>query len=84
MHLADPVAQGVHHELQRVRMPQVHAVAGAGVVHVVPGFVGDEMIVRRVVEAFERERWPEMVAFRRVVVDDVEIDMEAGAVQAFD
>ncbi len=35
VHLADPVAQAVHDELQHVGMPHVHRVARAGVVDVV-------------------------------------------------
>ena len=43
-----------------------------------------EDVVRRVVQAAEAERRPVVVAFRRVVEDDVEDDLDAGAVQRLD
>ena len=65
-------------------MAQVHAVAGPGVVHVVAGIVGYEVVVGRVVEALEVQRRPEMVALGRVVVDHVEDHLEAGGVERLD
>ena len=38
----------------------------------------------RVIDPFEAERGPEMVAFRRVSVDDVEDDLHAGFVECSD
>ncbi len=80
VHLEHPVAQAVHDELQHVRVPHVQRVAGAGVVHVVAALVGDEPVVRRVVDALERQHRPEMVAFGGVVVDHVEDHLDPGLV----
>ena len=84
VHLGDPVAQRVHEQLQRVRMPDVEAVAGAGVVHVVALVVLDDPVVRRVVDALEAERRTEVVPLRRVVVDDVEDHLDPRAVHRLD
>jgi cation transport ATPase len=54
VHVEHPVPQAVHDELQHVRMADVQAVAGAGVVEVVGGIVGREAVVRRVVDARRR------------------------------
>ena len=78
VHLEDPVAQAVHDQLQHVRVPHVQRVAGAGVVHVVPPVVGDQPVVRRVVDALERQRRAQVVALGGVVVDDVEDHLDAG------
>ena len=84
MHLGDPVAQRVHDQLDRVRVPHVEGVAGAGVVHVVALVVLDEAVVGRVVDALEAQRRTEVVALGGVVVDDVEDDLDAGGVHRLD
>ncbi len=81
VHLLHPVAQRVHHQLQRVRMPHVQAVAGAGVVHVVAGVALDRPVVGAVVDPLEAQHRPEVVAFAGVVVDHVEDHLEPGGVQ---
>ena len=80
----DPVAQRVHDQPQHARMHRVEAVAGAREVHVARRVVGHQPVVRGVVDALEGEHRPEVVALRRVVVDDVEDDLDAGAVQRLD
>ena len=81
VHVEHPVAQAVHDELQHLRAAHVQRVAAAGEVQVVALVVGDEPVVRQVVHAAQRQRGAEMIPFRRVVVDDVEDDLEAGAVE---
>ena len=56
VHLGDPVAQRVHDQLQRVRVPDVEGVPGAGVVHVELLVVLDQAVVRLVVDAPEAQR----------------------------
>ena len=80
MHLGHPVAQRVHDQLQRVRLAHVEGVPRAGVVHVVAGVVLHQPVVRRVVDALEAQRRAEVVALRRVVVDDVQDHLDAGRV----
>ena len=84
VHLADPVPQRVQDQAQRGRVADVEAVAGAGGVEVVGPVLLDEAVVGRVVDALHRQRRPEVVAFGRVVVDDVEDDLEPGGVQSLD
>ncbi len=84
MHVVDPVAQAVHDELQHVRMTHVQRVARPRVVHVVAPVVRHEPVVRRVVDALEREHGPEVVPFGRVVVHHVEDHFDARGVQRLD
>ena len=62
-------------------MPHVQRVPRAGVVHVVPAVVRHQAVVGRVVDPLERQQRPEVVALGRVVVDDVEDDLDARLVQ---
>ena len=78
VHLGHPVAQRVHDQLQRVRVPDVQAVAAAGVVEVAAGSSCGEPVVGGVVDAAERQRRAERVALGGVVVDDVEDHLDAG------
>ena len=81
VHLEHPVAQAVHEELERARVPHVEGVAAPGVVLVVARGVGDEPVVGGVVDAAEGQGRPEVVALRRVVVHDVEDDLDPGLVE---
>ena len=67
--------------LQHLGVPHVEAVAGAGVVEVEARLVRDEPVVGRVVDATERQRRPDLVAFGGVVVDDIEDHLDARRVQ---
>ncbi len=81
VHLLHPVAQRVHHQLQRLRVVEVEAVPGAGEVLEVARRLGGHHVVRQRVEPLEAQRRPEVVALAGVVVDDVEHHLDAGAVQ---
>ncbi len=81
VHLGHPVPQRVHDQLQRVRVADVQRVPGARVVHVVLRVVVHQPVVRAVVDPAEAQRRTEMVALRRVVVDDVEDDLDTRLVQ---
>ena len=81
VHLEHPVAQAVHDQLQHLRALHVERVAAAGEVRVVPHVVGNQAIVRDVVDPLERQRRAHLIALGRVVVDDVEDHLEAGGVQ---
>ena len=80
MHLGDPVAQRVGDQLQRERPARVEGVAAAGVVDVARRVVG-QPVVGAVVDAAEGQHRAVRAALGRVVVDDVEDDLEAGRVQ---
>ena len=82
MHLEHPIAQRVHDQLQRVRVADVEAVPGAGVVGVVTLVVAFEPVVGLVVDAAHRQGGAQVVAFGGVVVDDVEDDLDACRVQS--
>jgi hypothetical protein len=84
MHLCDPVAQRVHDELKDVGVSHQQAVAGARGVVVVLLVRVDEAVVRRVVDATERDRRALLVALGGVVVDHVEDDLDIRVVQRLD
>ena len=63
-------------------MADVQRVAGAGVVDVIARPVGKQAVIGLVVDAFERERRPALVALGGMVVDDVENHFQAAVVEA--
>ena len=79
-HVVGPVAQAVHHHLQHAAVAEIHGVAGASVVDVVPR-VGGQPVVGGVVDALEGQGGTKLVALGGVVVDDVEDQLEPGIVQ---
>ena len=81
VHLGDPVAQGVHDQLEGLGAGEVHRVPGARVVHVVPLVALDEVVVAGVVQPAQAEHGALVVALGRVVVDHVEDHLETGGVQ---
>ena len=80
--LEHEVPQRVHDQPQHRRMHRVERVARAREVHVEARVVRHEPVVARVVDALEGEHRPEVVALRRVVVDDVEDHLDSGACSA--
>ena len=62
-------------------MAQIDRVPGAGVVDVEALLIGQQPVVAGVVDTFERDRRPELVAFGRMVVDDVEDHLDPGVVE---
>ena len=81
MHLADPITQTVHDELERARMEHIEGVAGAGEIQVKARIFREQPVVGRVIDPAKAERRPEMIAFGGVIVDDVENHLDAGGVQ---
>ena len=73
-----PVAQAVEHHPHHPRMGDVQGVAAAGAIDVAARIFRVELVVARIVDAAEGERRPEMVAFRRVVVDHIDQGLDAG------
>jgi hypothetical protein len=84
MRLCYPIAQAVRNHLDDPRMAQVDRVSGAGVVDVVTLPVRHEPIVGGVVDAFEGECGTALVAFRGMVVDDVQNHFETGIMEPRD
>ena len=84
VHLVHPVPQAVHDELQHARAAHVQRVAAAGEVLVEPRLLRLETVIRRVVDAAQRQRRPGVVAFGAVVVDHVEDHFELRRVQRAD
>ena len=81
MHRLRPVAQRIHYHLQYTRMRGIHSVAGAGIVDVITMLVRQSAVIGEVIDALERQRRAEFIAFRRMVIDHVEDDLDAGVVE---
>ena len=84
MHLQHPVAEAVHDQLQHPRVGHVQRVATTGEVDVVAAVVRRQPVVRRIVDAAQGQRRAQLIAFRGVIVDNVENDLDAGGVQGLD
>ena len=83
-HLRGPVAQRVGDHLQHAGVAEVEGVAGAGIVDVVAALVGHQAVVRGVVDAAHAQGRTQLVAFRGVVVDHVEDQLQSGVVEVRD
>ena len=81
VHLDDPVPQAVHDELQHAWIPHVQRVATTGEVLIEARLIRLEPVVRRVVDAAQRQRRSLVIAFRAMVVDHVENHFEVRGVQ---
>ena len=77
-----PAPQRPERHVDDERAVERQAIAGAGVVDVGRRIAGIEAKEGGVVEAAERQRRPELVAFAVVVEDDVEDRLHAGGVQS--
>ena len=75
-HLLDPVPEAVEHEPHDRSVMGVERVSAARAVHVPAPVRRIEAIVGRVVDAPERERRAVVAEFPRVVVDDIENDLD--------
>ena len=84
VHVLGPISQAIGHHLDNAGVAEVDRIAGAGVVDVVARLVRQQAVVACVVDPFERQRGAVLVALRRMVVDHVEDDLEAGVVQPGD
>lgn len=84
VHFRDPVAEGVHQQLQGVRAADVQRVARTRVVHVVLLVIFHQAVIRGVVDALERQRGSQVVAFGGVVVHNVQDDFDSRGVQRTD
>ncbi len=65
-------------------MRDVEGIARARIVDVIPLVLWIEAVIGGVVDALERQRGAALVALGRMVVDDVEDDLEARVMQARD
>ncbi len=84
MHHFDPVAQRVDDHLQDARMRYAQRIAATGEIHRVAAAFRAQPVIGRVVDAAKAQRRAHLVAFRRVVVDDVEYHLDAGGVKRRD
>jgi hypothetical protein len=84
VHLGHPVAEGVHDQLQHLRVDGIKGIAGAGVIHVEARVFRDKAVVAVVVDTAEGEGGTEMVALGGVVVDHIQDHLDAGGVQRLD
>src|SRR3546814_20922970 len=81
-HRLHPPAQAVQHQAQHIGVRHVQRVAATGVVHVEALVPGLQAVVGGIVAAAERQNGSEVVALRRVVLDDVANELDTRGVQA--
>src|SRR5205085_1214511 len=82
MRLARPIPQTVGHHLDHPHVVEVERIAGAGVVYVIARVVGQQAVVRGVIDTLERQGRAELVAFSGVIVHHIEYYFEAGLMKA--
>src|SRR5260370_34024103 len=83
MHLADPIAQAVEEPSPNHWVIGVQCIAATGLV-CVPGFVLRRDVIGIVCQSAKADGWTPLVALCGVVVDHVEDDLDAGAMQRLD
>ena len=81
VHVVHPVAQAVHHQLERARMEQIERVAGAGEIEIEPRIFRHEAVIGLVIDPAETERRAQVISFRGVIVNDVENHFDPGGVE---
>ena len=84
MHVADPVAQAVHHQLQDARLADVQRVAAAAVIFESGGRVGRVPIVAGVVESAKAQAWAVSSRLGGVVEHHVQQHLDAMRMQGLD
>src|SRR5262249_62375276 len=63
-------------------MRELECIPATREVVVVAGLIGEKPVIRGVVDAAEAQSRAEMIAFRSMVVDDIEDDFDAGIMQS--
>jgi len=84
VHFGDPIAQRIHEQLEHAGVLHVQRVSRARVIRVEAVIVLHEPVVGGVVDPAEAERRAHVVAFARMIVDDVEDDLDPGRVEGLD
>ena len=84
MHVLDPIAQAINDEAAHNGVVGVDGVADAAGVDEAGAVGGVEHVIGVVGEAAHRERRPVVAILGRVVVHDIEDDLDIGAVQGLD
>ena len=82
VHLRDPIAQAVHHQLKDPRMGEIERIPHPSVIDIVTGIVLVQPVVRGIVDTPETERGAQLVALCSVVVNHVQYHLDTGIVQA--
>src|SRR5262245_47031199 len=80
MHLLDPITKAIHDHPANDGLIGVERISGPAVIGI-PRAILIENVVSAVVQATKTQRWPIMVAFRCMVEDHVENDLDTGPVQ---
>ena len=84
VHLRDPVTQTIHDELQSPWMLDVERVSASRIVRVIAIVVRRQPVIDGIVDPSKREGRTEVIAFRRMVVDHVQDDLDSGTVEGLD
>ena len=80
MHLLDPVPERVEDKAYCLAVFKVYAISAPGKIHIIAERVGDragERIVGGIVDAFETDHRSHLIAFARMVENDVENHLDS-------
>src|SRR5437870_9519524 len=72
MHFENPIAQAVHHQLERAWMEQVECVAGACKIQIQTWIIRAQPVICGIVDPAEAKRRPELIPFRGTIINHVE------------
>src|SRR5437762_7480387 len=82
MHFKNPIAQAVHHQLERAWMEQVERVAGARKIQIQTWIIRAQPVICSIVDPAEAKRRPELISFRGMIINHVENYFDAGGMEA--
>jgi hypothetical protein len=80
VHLLEPVTEAVQYKPANDGMIRVERISRPAVIRIARRIL-IENVVRAVIQAAETQRWPTVISLGRVVEDDVEDDLDPGAME---
>ena len=78
MHLFHPIAQRIHNQLNHARVFHIKRRAATGRVFVITRIIPAQSVINGIVYTAERQGNPHLVAFARVVIDNVHKNLYSG------
>src|SRR5262249_14127357 len=81
MHFENPIAQTIHHQLERARVQEIESVAGTGEIEIKPRLFCPQAIVGDVINPTKSQGRAELAAFGGVIVYHIENHFDASGVQ---
>ena len=83
-HLQHPEAQTVHHHPQHLRVCHIQRVATSCIIDIVARLAGNQTVIGRIIKAAIAQGRTSVIAFRSVVVDHIQNDLDIMGVKFAD